>query len=94
MIDIYKNNIYVYYILTFNFIEVYMNRYYHIYAENNPNCFNESSNRISSLKFRVILNDVCKTVAVSGLPNEKLQIKYPNYQIKNAAFKTSCNLLK
>lgn len=71
-----------------------MNSIYHIYSENNPKCFNESSDRIRSLKFRVILNDVCKTVAISGLPNEKLQVKYPNYQVKNATFKTSCNLLK
>jgi hypothetical protein len=71
-----------------------MDGYYHIYAENNPKCFNESSDRIRSLKYRVILNDVCKNVAISGLPDNKLQIKYPNYQVKYATFDTSCNLLK
>ena len=70
------------------------NRNYHIYAENNPNCFNESSDRISSLKNRVIINDACKRVENSGLTSTQLVTKYPNYQIRNSTFKTSCNLLK
>ena len=70
------------------------NRNYHIYAENNPNCFNESSDRISSLKNRVIINDACKRVEISGLTSKQLVTKYPNYQVRNSTFKTSCNLLK
>ena len=71
-----------------------MNGYYHIYSENNPKCFNESSNRIRMLKYRAILDYTCKSIAISGLPNNKLQIKYPNYQLKYALVDTSCNLLK
>jgi len=70
------------------------NRNYHIFAENNPNCFNESSDRISSLKNRVIINDACKQVANSGLTSTQLVTKYPNYQVRNSTFKTSCNVLK
>ena len=70
------------------------NRNYHIYTENNPKCFNESSDRISSLKNRVIINDACKQVENSGLTSTQLVTKYPNYQVRNSTFKTSCNVLK
>ena len=63
-----------------------MNRYYHIYTENNPRSFNESSDRINSLK--------CNIVANSGISEEQFVKKYPNYQLKNAAFKNYCNLMK
>ena len=71
-----------------------MNRYYHIYTENNPRCFNESSDRINSLKHRVIINEACNIVANSGISEEQFVKKYPNYQLKNAAFKNYCNLMK
>ena len=71
-----------------------MNRYYHIYTENNPRSFNESSDRINSLKHRVIINEACNIVANSGISEEQFVKKYPNYQLKNAAFKNYCNLMK
>lgn len=71
-----------------------MNRYYHIYTETNPRCFNESSDRINSLKHRVIINDACNTVTNSGISEDQFVKKYPNYQLKNAAFKNYCNLMK
>ncbi len=83
---------YIYFYI-FN-LYVFMNRYYHIYTEGNSNCFNESSDRIHSLKNRVIINDACKKVSQTGLSQDNFVAKYPNYQIKNYVFKHSCNLLK
>ena len=71
-----------------------MNRFYHIYTEGDSKCFNESSDRINSLKHRVIINDACVRVTNSGLSQDQLVTKYPNYQIKNAAFKNYCVLKK
>jgi hypothetical protein len=71
-----------------------MNRFYHIYTEGNSKCFNESSDRINSLKHRVIINDACSRVTNSGLSQDQLVTIYPNYQIKNAAFKNYCVLKK
>jgi hypothetical protein len=75
----------------------YQTRCYHIFSENNPKCYNESSNRIQKLKFRVILNDVCKNVAASGAGPNNLVTQYPNYSIRNYAFHSAnggCNLIK
>lgn len=71
-----------------------MNRFYHIYTEGDSKGFNESSDRINSLKHRVIINDACSRVTNSGLSQDQLVTKYPNYQIKNAAFKNYCVLKK
>jgi hypothetical protein len=75
------------------------NSLYNIYA-NYPNsaCYNESSDRIRRLKYRVILNDTRNIITASGLPDNVLNrvVKFPNYEMRNSSFRenSGCQILK